>query len=284
MIRISIGGSVVTSAFPGDIPFNLKVSGVMQAVFAYGGAMIFVEMMNEMKRPYDFWKGAISAQLFIFCVYLFYGVFVYHFQGQFTIITANLGISVYSLQTVTNVFGIITGMIAAALYGNIGVKVIYTNVLQTYFGAPEMATRGGRITWIFSVLAYWAFAFVFASAIPSLSSMSTLVAAACIFQFTYTFPPIIWLSYTMQKDAMIGDEPWTPGKNINQTRVDSWRSASRWKRGFAPLWYVKSFLIVIFLAALATAGLGMYSGILGIKATFAIPGSHATSFGCASPV
>ncbi len=51
-------------------------------VFAYGGAMIFPEMMAEMRRPRDFIKGIAIAQLLIFSCYLMYGIFVYCFQGQ----------------------------------------------------------------------------------------------------------------------------------------------------------------------------------------------------------
>ena len=45
----------------------------MNMVFAYGGAMIFPEMLAEMRRPWDFWKGMCCAQLLIFVAYLLYG-------------------------------------------------------------------------------------------------------------------------------------------------------------------------------------------------------------------
>lgn len=37
--------------------------------------MIFPEMMAEMRRPMDFYKGMACAQILIFVVYLMYGVF-----------------------------------------------------------------------------------------------------------------------------------------------------------------------------------------------------------------
>jgi hypothetical protein len=43
-----------------------SVSGAMQAVFAYGGSMIFPEFMAEMKRPRDFLKAMWCAQAFIY--------------------------------------------------------------------------------------------------------------------------------------------------------------------------------------------------------------------------
>lgn len=47
-----------------------QVSGVMLAVFAYGGAMIFTEFMAEMRRPRDFWRSAFGAQLFCYLLYM----------------------------------------------------------------------------------------------------------------------------------------------------------------------------------------------------------------------
>lgn len=82
-------------------------------------------MLAEMKRPWDFWKGMCCAQALIFTAYLLYGVFVYSFQGQFTLGLAYQGVSKYSWQTVGNVLALITGIIAAGLYGNIGIKVAY---------------------------------------------------------------------------------------------------------------------------------------------------------------
>jgi hypothetical protein len=37
--------------------------------------MIFPEMMAEMRRPMDFYKGMACAQMLIFVVYLMYGIF-----------------------------------------------------------------------------------------------------------------------------------------------------------------------------------------------------------------
>lgn len=49
-------------------PITAKVNGIMNLVFAYGGAMIFPELMSEMRRPADFWKGMGVAQIFIYVV------------------------------------------------------------------------------------------------------------------------------------------------------------------------------------------------------------------------
>ncbi|KAF8488736.1 transmembrane amino acid transporter protein-domain-containing protein [Gautieria morchelliformis] len=263
--------------------FQNQIVGVMQMVYAYGGAMLFIEFMAEMKRPFDFWKGMVCAQLLIVTVYLLFGVFVYAFQGQFTINPANQGISGFGLQTATNAISLVSALVAAGLYGNIGIKVIYVNIIQDLFNGPALISRKGRFIWIGLVIGYWAFAFVVGSAIPQFSNISGIVAAICILQFTYTFPPILYVGFTMQKDAIEGQIEYTPGTAVETLRRDTWYSWSRWQRGFAKRWWLNTFNILLFLAALATAGLGAFSSIQGIITTFATNGS-ATSFGCGAPV
>jgi hypothetical protein len=53
---------------------------------------------------------------------MFYGLFVYGYQGQYSINPSYLGVSEYRLQTAANVFAMIAILIAATLYGNIGIK------------------------------------------------------------------------------------------------------------------------------------------------------------------
>ena len=53
---------------------------------------------------------------------MFYGLFMYAYQGQYAINPSYLGIGPYGLQTAGNVFAMLSAVIAAALYGNIGVK------------------------------------------------------------------------------------------------------------------------------------------------------------------
>lgn len=78
-------GPVVTYAnWPPQATFINRINGVMNAVFAYGGATLFNELMAEMRRPYDFWKGFIIAEIFIYACYLVSGMVVYSAQGQFT--------------------------------------------------------------------------------------------------------------------------------------------------------------------------------------------------------
>ena len=61
-----------------------SLNGLLSGVLAYAGAQLFVEFMAEMRRPRDFLKAMWGAQFFIYSVYLIYGCYVYHFQGQYS--------------------------------------------------------------------------------------------------------------------------------------------------------------------------------------------------------
>jgi hypothetical protein len=231
-----------------------------------------------------------------------YGLFVYSFQGQFTLPLAFQGVSKQSWQDLGNVLALITGLIAAGLYGNIGIscvfsfiiqnltelfnclEVAYYTIVEEWFKGPPLMSRKGRITWtclysflfLFSsttiadskgwivlVIIYWALAFVVASAIPQVQTISGLVAAICIMQFTYTFPPLMLLGYNMRIAAnglhKADREPMgeAPSQIEAEDPGDTWRDFSRWKRAFFGGNVIFNvFNLVLFLGSLAMACLG----------------------------
>lgn len=67
-----------------------SINGLLSGVLAYAGAQLFVEFLAEMKRPRDFLKAMWGAQLFIYTVYLVYGCFVYHYQGQYRLVFSTM--------------------------------------------------------------------------------------------------------------------------------------------------------------------------------------------------
>ncbi|KAH8808863.1 amino acid transporter-like protein [Xylogone sp. PMI_703] len=280
----------VTGAFPpvttsGGIPpsttgFVGAVNGLSQAVYAYGGAMLFVEFMAEMRRPRDFWKGALGAQIFIYLVYVFYGCFMYGYQGQYTINPSYQGISPYAWQTVGNVIAFLSALIAAGLYGNIGIKVLYNNIFMEFLGAPPLTATTGKFLWAAIVPVYWSLAYIVSAAIPDFGGLTSLVGAVCILQFTYTFPPILYVGFKIKSCAMLPGDGFDPATG-NVIRQDN--GVKRWIRGFfADKWWLNAFNVIYFLGALVTCGLGAYSAIENLIATFKEP--QHTAFTCHSPV
>lgn len=268
-----------TAGPPPGVAFDGQVVGLMQAVFSYGGAMLFIEFMSEMKRPFDFWKGMLCAQTFIFFCYLFYGLFCYSYQGQFTINPTFQGISSYAWQTVSNVFYIVSSLIAGVLYGNIGVKVVYNNVLMELLKFPSLGTKAGKLVWVAVVPIYWAVAFIVAAAIPQVSNLSGLIAAACILQFSYTFPPMIMLGFQVKKDANRAGEGFDPSSG-RTTHHDS--GFARYRRGYMKKFLFNTFNLIFFLGSCVTAILGIYSAAKGMKDAYAA--GAPPSFSCRSPV
>ncbi|KAL8839650.1 MAG: hypothetical protein Q9170_001656 [Blastenia crenularia] len=273
------GPTVTTAGPPDGVEFTGQVVGLMQAVYSYGGAMLFVEFMAEMRRPYDFWKGMVAAQTFIFCCYMVFGFLVYSEQGQFTINPNYQGVSPYAWQTALNSIALVSTLIAALLYGNIGIKVIYSNVLEDIFGFPSLAKKSGKLLWTAVVPIYWALAFIVAAAIPSISNLSGLIAAVCILQFSYTFPPFLMLFHCAQRDAVQEGEGFeaSTGRTIRHDH-----GVSRWMRGLRKNAALNAFNLFFFLGSLTTAILGIYSAVKGLIDAYAK--TAVTGFSCTNPV
>ncbi|KAF7186513.1 N amino acid transport system protein [Pseudocercospora fuligena] len=283
------GGSLVAQLQDGTYPqiqhstglpdsgsFIGSVNGFMQAVYAYGGAMIFCELMAEMRRPRDFLKALTLASGFIWFFYMFFGLFMYGYQGQYVIQPAMQGLSPYGWQTAGNILSMISSLICAGLYGNIGIKVLYNNLLIEWLKFPALTSKSGKLIWIALVPVYWSIAYVLAAAIPNYFGLTSLVAALCIMQFTYVFPPLLYVGYMIKKNARQEGECFDV-----TTRHDT--GLSCWIRGFlAERWYLNVWNLIYGLGAAATAGLGAYSAIMALIATFQQPTANA--FTCHSPL
>jgi amino acid permease len=275
---------MTTGGLPVSPNFYGSVSGAMQAIFAYGGAMIFPEFMSEMKRPRDFLKAMWCAQAFIYVCYMFYGLFMYGFQGQYTINPSYLGIGKYSIQTAGNAFAMASAVIAAALYGNIGVKVLYNTVFVEWFRAPDLNSRGGKIIFAIIIPIYWSIAFLIAGGIPNFSGLTAVVSSFCILQFTYSFPPLLSVAFTIKRYAMQDGDGWDP---VTGHAVHTDRGFRRGLRGFLGggdrrRGVMSVFNVLYCGGALAMAGLGAYSSIEVLTAAFAK--NTTTSYVCKSPL
>lgn len=117
----------------GGVGFLGSFAGINTIIYAYGGAMLFFNLLSEMRNPWDFWKGMLCADIFIYIAYMFFGIFQYAYQGQYTYNSNIQSITPFNYQTAGNILSIVGALIAAALYGNIGIKVIYNNVLMELF-------------------------------------------------------------------------------------------------------------------------------------------------------
>ncbi|KAF2137207.1 uncharacterized protein K452DRAFT_236198 [Aplosporella prunicola CBS 121167] len=273
-------GPIKTSAgVPDGLNLRDNINGLMQAVYSYGGATLFCELMAEMRRPWDFWKGMIIANVFIFIVYIVFGLVVYSEQGQFAFNPAYQGINPYAWQTVANAFSLVSGLIAACLYGNIGIKVLYANIGRPLLHLPALETRNGRWIWVAFVPLYWGLAFIIAAAVPQVSYLSSFVGAAMILQFSYTFPAFLALGFNCLKGSLVEGDGFDPTTG-RVVRSDT--GVKRWVRGFKKQLLLNSFNTVYFLGSIVTAVLGIYSSIHSMHRQYTTGGS-VESFSCNSP-
>ena len=158
--------------------------------------------------------------------------------------------------------------------------MLYNNVFVEIFRAPPLTTKKGKYIWVAMIPIYWSIAFIIAAAIPDFTGLTSLVAAVCILQFTYTFPPLLAVGYMVRKSAMRGGEGFDPSTG-QVHRSDS--GLKRVMRGFmAERWYMNVFNVLYMLGALALAGLGAYSAIKNLMAAFDEGASNA--FTCHSPL
>ena len=276
IFNFSAGDPITTSAGERDgLPFTVAVQGLMNAVFAYGGATVFTEFMAEMKRPFDFWKGMIFAQIFIYFFYMLFGLFVYSYQGQYTLNPAYQGVAPYAWQTACNSIQLITALIAALLYGNIGIKVLYNHILIDFFNFPHLSSKAGKLAWVAVVPVYWALAFIIGAAIPQVSQLQAFVAALAIFQFSYTFPPALITGFLTFRDAMLPGDGYDPatGQTIRQDG-----GLSRHWRGFKKHLFFNSWNVVMVLCCTVTMILGLYAAVEGMITSYA--SGSSPSFTC----
>lgn len=100
---------------------------------------------------------------------------MYSFQGQFTVLVSNQGLSPYVWQSITNGMGLVSALILACLsvhppccspwepisvtypnrYGNVGIKVLYANVGIGLLKFPELTSSRGKLIFAVIVPIYW---------------------------------------------------------------------------------------------------------------------------------
>lgn len=173
------------------------------------------------------------------------------------------GVSVYSFQAAGNMLAVIGGLIAAALYGNIGIKVMYNNIFMDLFDAPPLTTKTGKILYACIVPVWWSIGFIIAASIPDYFGFVSVISATTVLQFSYTFPPLLALAYDIRKNAMDafggGFDPAT-GQVTRQHK-----GVAYWMKGFmVGAWYMNVLHVLYGLGALAMAGLGMYAAVQGM--------------------
>ncbi|KAJ5497283.1 hypothetical protein N7463_009270 [Penicillium fimorum] len=127
------------------------------------------------------------------------------------------------------------------------------------------------------VPAYWALAWVIAAAIPQISNLTSFVGAACILQFSFTFPLTLLVGFNIQNDAILPEE-FNPTTGQTQ-RLDN--GMKRWIRGYKKKFVWNIFDILYALGAAGAAGLGIWASVTSMHKQFAE--NSLAPFTCANP-
>lgn len=127
---------------------------------------------------------------------------------------------------------------------------------------------------------YWSLAFIIAASIPDFFGLTGIVAAVCMMQFCYSFPPLFALGYIIKRDAIQDGEGFDPATG-QVIRHDT--GMKRWIRGYlGRRWYMNIWNTIFLGGALATAGLGAYDSVETLINGFKNPQINA--FSCQSPL
>ena len=163
---------------------------------------------------------------------------------------------------------LIAALIAAGLYGNIGIKVFYNNILMDIFSAPPLVTHRGKIFYAAIVPVWWTIAFIIAAAIPDYFGFVSIISASTLLNLTYSLPPLFAVGYDVQNIACREGEGEGEGFDpITGTVTRHGTTVQRWMRGFTsggPLQVARNvWHVLYFFASLSMCGLGMYAAIEG---------------------
>lgn len=149
------------------------------------------------------------------------------------------------------------------------------------FHLVPLTNKTGKFLWIALIPIYWAEAFCIAAGVPNFSGITSVVAAFCILQFIYIFPPTIAPYFWIRKAALVDGE----GFDLTTARSVC-HDAGLLFRGYLALLrkylLLSTFNILYFLGALALAGLGAYSATTSLREDY--QSGATSSFPCLSPL
>ncbi|ETS85839.1 hypothetical protein PFICI_03864 [Pestalotiopsis fici W106-1] len=237
------------------------LKGLNTIVYAYGDSLLFANLLGEMKNPSDFYRVLLMAVALVYAVYVFFGTFIYSYYGQYTYNPIVQGkptsILMSRRKIAANAVAVMSSLIIAVLYANIGVKIIYVEVLHKLLGFPALRSQRGRWFWAGSIALYWTFVFLIAAFAPSFSYIISFLGAWIM--LSYAFPALMALAYWMQKDIITADNQHI---SISGTSTSTNYGFQDWKRSFRRRPFFFAANILLFGSAFTLFGCGMYSAIV----------------------
>ncbi|KAG7907012.1 hypothetical protein KL906_004198 [Ogataea polymorpha] len=260
--------------------FVSRLVSVTSLSYVFAGLLVFPEILAEMRRPWDFWKSMLLAQVCILATYLLYGNFVYARQGQFSNSPAALGIANIAALRGFGFVTFVTGFVQATFYGHLSAKVVYKNYLPEIFKNLRFNSVRGTLLWSATTCLVWIVIFLISAGVPNVMAVAAFTSALTMIPLTYMFPYLF--------------NVWALCVKTNAENIICYDAVAMKTEGYEhkPKKYIKAGIRAhkrhsgVFLSILALASVFAVMGIAGSIGymVYVFANTSAESFSCKSPI
>ncbi|KAG7832667.1 hypothetical protein KL943_004608 [Ogataea angusta] len=260
--------------------FVSRLVSVTSLSYVFAGLLVFPEILAEMRRPWDFWKSMLLAQVCILATYLLYGNYVYAKQGQFSNSPAALGIANVAALRGFGFVTFITGFVQATFYGHLSAKVFYKNYLPDIFRNLRLNSVRGTLLWSATVCLIWVVIFLISAGVPNVMAVAAFTSALTMIPLTYMLPYLF--------------NVWTLCVKTNAENIIFYDAAAMKTEGYEHKLkkYIKAGIRAhkrhsgVFLSILVLASVFAVMGIAGSIGymVYVFANTSAQSFSCKSPI
>ncbi|GME74161.1 unnamed protein product [Ambrosiozyma monospora] len=273
-------GPIMTFNFTPGVELFIKVVAMTNISFVFAGSTAFPEVLSEMRRPVDFWKSLLTAEIFILITYLIYGNYYYSKQGQYTLTPAVFGLSNIKALKGLAFISFITAVFQSLFYGHICCKIAYKNYFPMIIPKLKFHSKLGYLLWTLTITVVYICIFVVGAGVPQVGAISSFTSSLAVIPLTYVVPFSLhlWCLYhTHNLKFISGYDPKTQLASSSSPSFTTFLL-----RGFKKYYLLTIFYICFILASLAFSGMGLWASVEYIQ--LLLDTTAATSFTCKSPI
>jgi len=174
-----------------------RINGLTAIAFAFGGHVIFLEVLSEMKRPQDFRKALFTSQGIMLSNYLLIGVFGFLAYGA--AVQSPITMSLPS-NTVSSKIAHLCLMVHVLVAYCIESYVIVIGLEEFLDSkAPRIREalygKSPKIGWAVLSGMVLVGSVVVAFCVPNFGDLMSLYSSIGIFSLSFAVPPLLWMVY-----------------------------------------------------------------------------------------
>jgi len=242
---------VIHAWAPEGTTFVQGFNALLSIIFLWVGQALYPSFIAEMRDPAEFPKALYALTIMEMSLFALVGAFVYAFAGQYSEAPAVIVLRpIY--KKIAFAFVLPPTVIIGIIYASVVAKYLFARITLGTKDYSHSTTKGW-IIWIGCCLSTWAFGWVVGEAVPFFGDLLNLTSAL----FDGWFGFIFWaLAYA----------------EINRGQL--WRGQGILRRSET------SFNILIAIAGFFIFGVGLYTSVEGIRASYKT-GAVKAPFSCA---